>query len=115
MTRAGSIRLEVQDDCVAGLPSRCQLSATLSSGSGVRFHRACRQSGGCEIRRRGLVGATVAIPVALVGVLLGPAWNSRAGAGFAPAGNYPVTEARPSAGRGRARGGGHTNPAVGLA
>src|SRR2546430_4035489 len=110
MTRAGSIRLEVHDDCVAGLPSRCQLSATLSSGSGVRFHRACRQSGGCEIRRRGLVGATVAIPVALVGVLLGPAWNSRAGTGFAPAVNYPVTETRPSAGWGGELDGSYTYP-----
>src|SRR2546423_9801791 len=110
MTRAGSIRLEVHDDCVAGLPSRCQLSATLSSGSGVRFHRACRQSGGCEIRRRGLVGATVAIPVALVGVLLGPAWNSRAGTGFAPTVNYPVTETRPSAGWGGELDGSYTYP-----
>src|SRR5437763_16541845 len=115
MTRAGSIRLEVHDDCVAGLPSRCQLSATLSSGSGVRFHRACRQSGRCEIRRRGFVGATVAITVALVGVLLGPAWNSRASTGFAPAVSYPVTETRPPAGWGRALDGSYPHPDFGFA
>ncbi|TMF23564.1 MAG: hypothetical protein E6I31_05355, partial [Chloroflexi bacterium] len=52
----------------------------------------------------------MAIPVALVGVLLGPAWNSRAGTGFAPAVNYPVTETRPSAGWGGELDGSYTYP-----